>query len=1084
MIEFLYGDYGSGKTSYIVDKIRTSVSKNERCIWLVPEQKTVLCERTLAQALPPSAQLLCEALSFSRLANKVAREYGGLRHNYIARSGKSLIMYSALCEVRENLTEYKLERGKERGCVDMFLDVIGELKSYAISPSALLSASEGLENEHLKRRIHDLVCVFEAYERILQASYDDPYDDIIMLSEKLDAHRFFEGVNVFINSFFGFTGAQIEVLKRIFAQAKSVTISFDLPLGDMDKIQYAKLSDTVRKIKKICHSLSLIPCERDFSDDLLHKSEALSYLAKSIWRFDAPPMENHTGITLMRPENEFDECERVASKIKELIMGGERYSSIAIIMRNADTYRGVIDYTLKKYDIPFFMSARVDIASKPLIKMLYSVINASGSFSARDIASFMRSGYSGVERSDADELESYMYRWSIYGRKFEDDDYWASNPDGYVTKPTELQIERLKRINEARAHLISKISIIKSAFDRGASAREICLAIYELFTSLNIKDALRAEIASADKAEAMELSQLYSELLCALDIIVEILGERVLDRESFLSALGYVLGETSIGTIPTGEDNVTVGEAGALRTESIKYAFVLGVCEGEFPATINDAPFFSDSDKTELKIQGISLSETSDVRSDSELLNFKNSISMPSHELFVSSPRADIKGTKRSPSVAFLRILELFPTLKDTLDGDMACPFDKIYSPRIAREFASGNTPLAYAIRELLDIEVSELDFSNEDEKISPKIARELFGKKIYLSQSKIEKFVSCHFQYYCTYLLGIKESQKIAFGAREVGVLAHAVFESFLKRARDGKLSLDIISDAEIEQEIDQITEDYIRMLCQGRRPDARLRHLFSRLKSNIIIYIRELSNELSQGKFVPELFELPFTNDGEGVAPLSFDAGEGATITLSGVVDRVDVYRSGDTAYLRVVDYKTGDKKFSMNDFEHGLELQLLIYLFTLCKMDKSPLMRSILGSCTRLKPAGVVYFPMRLGKSRVDEEVDLSSELAGELEKKEIASLIKRNGVFLDDEEVILAQDGENSGHYVPKKTKRNEELFLDEEGFDNLYKRLEATLHRIGGELLSGSASARPLRLKSHGDPCEYCEHRALCRRRRA
>ena len=200
--------------------------------------------------------------------------------------------------------------------------------------------------------------------------------------------------------------------------------------------------------------------------------------------------------------------------------------------------------------------------------------------------------------------------------------------------------------------------------------------------------------------------------------------------------------------------------------------------------------------------------------------------------------------------------------------------------------------------------------------------------------------------------------------------------------------------------------------------------------------------------------------------------------------MVDRVDVYRSGDTAYLRVVDYKTGDKKFSMNDFEHGLELQLLIYLFTLCKMDKSPLMRSILGSCTRLKPAGVVYFPMRLGKSRVDEEVDLSSELAGELEKKEIASLIKRNGVFLDDEEVILAQDGENSGHYVPKKTKRNEELFLDEEGFDNLYKRLEATLHRIGGELLSGSASARPLRLKSHGDPCEYCEHRALCRRRRA
>lgn len=36
------------------------------------------------------------------------------------------------------------------------------------------------------------------------------------------------------------------------------------------------------------------------------------------------------------------------------------------------------------------------------------------------------------------------------------------------------------------------------------------------------------------------------------------------------------------------------------------------------------------------------------------------------------------------------------------------------------------------------------------------------------------------------------------------------------------------------------------------------------------------------------------------------------GTTVTLSGIADRVDLYKKGGKTYVRVIDYKTGTKVF----------------------------------------------------------------------------------------------------------------------------------------------------------------------------
>ena len=106
MVEFVYGLPGSGKTSYIISRLAIDAKAGRRAFLIVPEQATVDVEGELAAALPPSAQLTVEALNFSRLANRVFRERGGLVSNYADKSRKLLFMWRALRECAPFLSEY------------------------------------------------------------------------------------------------------------------------------------------------------------------------------------------------------------------------------------------------------------------------------------------------------------------------------------------------------------------------------------------------------------------------------------------------------------------------------------------------------------------------------------------------------------------------------------------------------------------------------------------------------------------------------------------------------------------------------------------------------------------------------------------------------------------------------------------------------------------------------------------------------------------------------------------------------------------------------------------------------------------
>jgi ATP-dependent helicase/nuclease subunit B len=206
------------------------------------------------------------------------------------------------------------------------------------------------------------------------------------------------------------------------------------------------------------------------------------------------------------------------------------------------------------------------------------------------------------------------------------------------------------------------------------------------------------------------------------------------------------------------------------------------------------------------------------------------------------------------------------------------------------------------------------------------------------------------------------------------------------------------------------------------------------------------------------------------------SFALSDGTRIPLSGQVDRVDIWKKDDdTAYLRVTDYKTGNKTFTLEDVEKGFCLQMPLYLMALCR-DGVPTLRKILkvDESTKLYPAGVCYF------SSAIEPQKTSAPVEHVLAKQTAVEGLKRSGVVHADAEVQSALSA--SGDPAVLGGKEDKRVTLSRDGFKDLFATLESTIGRIAGNMRSGAADASPV-IHDKKSPCDYCSYAAVCRARK-
>lgn len=1099
MIHFIFGLPGTGKTTEITNRIQADIREGKNVLLIVPEQQTVEAERTMLKLLPPSAQLSFEVVNFTRLANKLFRIFGGLSYHYITSGMKHLFMWQTLRELTGILREYRFRAENDIRLPAKMLTQINEFKAYNVSPVMMETAAKRLpEHDALRGKLEDLALIRAAYERSVDEAYDDNADDLGKLADLLEHNRCFDGYSIYIDSFSSFTAQEYRIIKRLFALADHVTVSLAIDSPFTEAMELTSIAATAKK---------LMAAAGDDAEcitlDQFHRFSApeLIRIGQYLWRFDVtkdtlPPLpeEERGAVEMLQCNDPYEEAQAIANRILALLADGYRRREIAVIARDAEAYRGILDATLEKAGIPFFLSEKTDLPAKPLISMILSALAIKvRNWRTADVIAYLKSGIPPIDARDADIFESYVSRWSISGTRFLGDS-WTMNPDGYNTTLTERGRRILATANEVRVKLTTPLITLFTRLDGAKNAGELCEALRLFLEDIGAGErmkqyALRAR-RGGDKKEAAECSATFRAVIDVLEHIAAALGDCEMNVEEFSSALRIVFSNTDIGTIPTAADEVIIGSASMLRTGGIRCAIVMGLCDGEFPARVADSGFLSDNDRRALEELGISLSGDSRDHAAEELLYCYRAMTLPSDKLILSYHTADTGNNSCAPSLALLRVGTILPHLTMHEYGREDAD-ERLMSPALAFEQlpALRGSPYYAPVVSLLSedpfyaalIERSHLPVGNEFCRVSPDTAESIFGKNPALTQSKLDKFVSCHLAYYARYVLGLDEDAKAGFRYSDSGSFIHRILEAFMRAVTDGDGFVRQVEFEDIRALVTRETERYLAELgpYQGKIV-GKLAHLFKRLSRLAVTIAADLYEEFSDSDFTPRFFEARIGASGElGLPAPDIELTDGSHVNIYGVIDRIDVYRCEDRVYIKVVDYKTGSKSFSLEDIERGLNTQLLLYLFAVCRGD-SPRFRSALGCGEQdtLIPAGALYMSTAIPATQLDRPVSEQEAL------RLAAGKISRSGIVLDDDNVIEAMSREGNsdrlaGIKTDKKTgQRKGDALIREEALTMLEEQLKDTIRDIALEMKSGNAAA--CGVNDPSSPCGFCKMKQLCR----
>ena len=701
------------------------------------------------------------------------------------------------------------------------------------------------------------------------------------------------------------------------------------------------------------------------------------------------------------------------------------------------------------------------------------------SLRSEDIFSLLKTGLTKLDESEINALENYAFVWNISGSKWKKE--FTESPKGFTEEISEKDRAELENLNISRNYIVGIINKFKHKCSN-ANAKDICKAIYFALLELTADEKLKELAISLDKNGkshlALQQERIWDLLMEILDKLAVTGGEETVSLKDFYKLFSLMVSNEDLGSIPAGLDNVQIGSADRIRCDNPKVIFILGANEGEFPQSVTSAGLLSESDRTSLINNDFKLYSYGAALNAQELYFAYMAMSSAREKLFVSYISG---GEKNNESVIVRGIKDVFihiPTeytkphlgVDDILSDENAFEIlashynDNNSFIASLKEYFSNNENYSSrlnAVERLVDNQAITLE--------NKELAKSLFKNDMYLSASRIEDYYNCAFRYFCKFGLNARPLMKAQMDPMQTGTVIHYVLENIIKEKGSGGLVN--LSREEIVFLVNSILEKYLKeKMGNSEEFTPRFKYQFMRLSKMIVFVVERLKEEFSQSDFEAKAFELEI-GDNKEVESKVINLDDGGSIKIKGAVDRVDVFDKNGKKYVRVVDYKSGNKEFLMSDIIYGLNLQMFIYLFTLAQSDSE----------FRGVSSGVLY----MHSARSVYSLDRNSQK--EIDKKENSDF-KMKGVVLNDEENEIAPHMERDlkGKYIPVK-------YSDKDGYIGnivsvaqlgaISRKIDLLIKQMGANLHSGLISQNPINGKNHNHTCEYCDYADICKNRK-
>lgn len=1080
MVRWILGTAGTGKTSRVLEEAGKAALAGQKVLLLVPEQYSLEMEKAVRRALDVSSALRVEVYSFTRLCDRIFRELGGTARQAPEEAAHYLMMHLALEQLKGSLRRYQ-KSSRSGAAIAALTRQMEEFRTVGIAPQALRDAKSRLAKDAFAEKIEELLLIYETYDNLLATSFGEQKNQLDYALEQLKGHPIFEGYAVFVDSFKGFMAGEFALLEELMKTASSVTFSlctdslFDRSEG------YGLFTPSCRTAARLMELARKngVPVETPviLREPMRFHTLALTRLEENLFRENGKTESESDGIRLTPCRTPYEEMEWVAARISHLVREeGCRYRDIAVIGRDLEAYLQPIHASFADYEIPYFMDERFDVAAQPLTAAVLSAMEAAKSrFHSDDLFTLLKTGLLDFSLEQIGELEQYAYVWDISGARWEEPFLW--NPSGFG-KMREEDALKLERIESLRQKLMNPLRSLREKI-RICSGRELVVALYEYLREAKILEQLKKQDIQEDRAERDSVRVLFDGMMDLWDQYALVLGDQAYALAKHCELMRLTLLTADLGQIPQALDVVTIGTADRIRPNAPRYVFVIGANDGFFPALVSRVGILSEREREQLLCAGLTVSEPFEIRVLEERYFAYTAMTCASDGLFLSWSQESAEGNPMAPSIIVREVLSIFPQADCRKASAEPMDFYALNEKTALRVFggaADKQSAQAAALGAFLEGGAYADRYRRICSPVRPETfamqssetARALFGRQMRLSPSKLDRYHQCRFAYFCERGLGVKKPHKAQLSPMESGTVIHYVLQQVTSQY-PGK-ALCNLSEEECRRLVRRALDDYLQE-SMGGEPDktARFKYLFTRMANTLVRLIRHLAMEFAVCDFEPVAFELAIAKDST-VTPMELATPDGGRIWVEGIVDRVDVMEKRGKRYVRVVDYKTGTKNFDFTDIYYGINLQMLVYLFSICQNGR--------GQLENMVPAGVLYMPGKTGFLPADRHAG-EDQMQAQQKKA-----LKMNGLLLSDPAVLEGMESDGEGVFIPAKLKdgqidaKSSVASLEELG--KLKRHIESLLRQMAQTLWSGDIPALPLEEKQF-DLCAWCDYRGICGR---
>lgn len=1109
-LRFCFGPSGSGKSHRIYEEImqRAAEEPGRNFLIIVPDQFTMQTQKDLVMRSDRDGILNIDVLSFGRLSHRILEEVGTKEMPVLDDTGKSLVLQKVAADLKEQLPAMGSLLHKQ-GYIHEVKSAISEFMQYGISTQdmdKLITSAQ--KRGALAMKLKDLKTLYRGFQDYIRDHFITTEETLDVLRRSLSKSKILKGSVVVFDGFTGFTPIQNRLIQELMRVCAETIVTVTIGVGEdpykMDGEQklFHLSKKTVADLEKLAAEAEVERGEDLFvkgGPNRFAKAPALHYLEQNLFRYQYEPYAGEQQeIHMFEALSPREEVHQTALYIRHLIREqGMTYRDIAVVIGDLEGYASYVETEFGQLEIPCFLDRTRGIVLNPMIEYIKSALQLYiKDFSYDTVFHFLRSGMADISREEIDELENYVIRtgargYRTYSRLFT---RRTEEMQGNAEGSEQAEEKIMERLNRIRQQFMDAVEILHMGSQEKAG--DYVSHLYDFLEQNQVQQKLlnyqQQFEKEGDLSRAREYAQIYRLVMDLLDQVYELLGEEEISRQEFADILEAGFGEITVGTIPQNVDRIVVGDMERTRLKQVKVLFFLGVNDGNIPKNASKGGIISDMDREFLIESGTEMAPSPRQQMYIQRLYLYLNMTKPSEQLYLSYAKVNSEGKGIRPSYLIDTVRKLFPAMsveypqnRSRLEQIEGRQEGARYLAEELREYVEGTLPEEERQDFYLMYRAYEADAVGRDlltraafrryreSGLSRIVARALYGQQLENSVSRLETYAACACRHFLQYGLSLQEREEFGFEASDMGTVYHAVLENFAGKLAESNLTWwDFTEDfaaKAVKESVEAYAATYGETVLYS---SARNEYAITRMSRILTRTVLTLQKHLKQGSFQPDDYELSF-RFAEDLDSIHVDLSEDEKMHLQGRIDRIDVSEDAEHVYVKVIDYKSGNRKFDLAALYYGLQLQLVVYMNAAMEMEsrKHP--------DKEIVPAALLYYHID------DPTIETPVELTDEQINEQILAKLRMNGVVNSDPEVVERLDRymQDKSVVIPVEKKKDGSFsarsgVLSREEMQLISSYVDAKIRSIGREILDGKIAANPYE-KGNEEACTYCAYKKVC-----